>query len=93
MPLVTLYDNAPSVERQLYNEEDRCAMHTGPGGSTNFTVREVSLLKITPPCPCDVAGSSPPADQLTIGIATSSYVPKAMHPCLSLNFFYKIISD
>ena len=40
--------------------------------------------KITPPCPCDVAGSSPPADQLTIA---ARCVPKVMRPCLSLNLF------
>ena len=27
------------------------------------------------------------------GIFCGSCVPKVMHPCLSLNFFYKIISD
>ena len=40
--------------------------------------------KITPPCPCDVAGSSRPADQLTIA---ARCVPKVMRPCLSLNLF------
>ena len=49
-----------------------------------FHPRDVAT-KITPRCPCDVAGSSPPADQLTI--AAGSCVSKVMHPCLSLILF------